>query len=62
MLSQKRKLDYRRALLKLRREAMKNIARQKPGTRERAYGDGYLCGIDEAIREFDFYGKSEDEW
>lgn len=62
MLNKKRKLNYRRALLKLRREAEKNTTGKEPGTLERAYGEGFMNGIDEAIREFDFYGKAEDEW
>lgn len=62
MLDKKRKLNYRRALGKLRNQAMRNITKRKPGTAERAYGDGYIAGIDDAMREFDFYGKAEDQW
>lgn len=62
MLNKRRKLDYRRAIEKLRREAAKNIAKHEPMSRERIYGDGYLQGLDDALHEFESYGKSEDEW
>lgn len=61
-MDKKRKLDYRRKLMKLRNEAERNMRRHASGTAARAYGEGYVNGISEALREFEYYGKTEEAW
>lgn len=62
MLDKKKRLNYRRRMERLRNRAEKIRDGHPRGTVERAYGDGFVNGIDEAIREFDTYGKADDEW
>lgn len=52
-------LDRKRRIM---RQAEMRRDRQKRGSPEQWYSWGYAEGISDAIREFDAYGKADDEW
>lgn len=62
MLDKKKRINYRRRLERMRNKAERIKDAHPPGTAERAYGEGFINGINEAIRGFDTYGKADDEW